>query len=132
MTTDLKPYGYPTGVPIGSQVTVTIGRNTTDGNTLWRFEWEQFILDAKAALADQVEPTAVFGPFKGEGVWEGEREESAVWILIAGRHASISHIDEALGKVADIYGQDAIAWSFGPNFLAIPARNKPVSLPARL
>ena len=120
MTTDLKPYGYPTGVPVGSQVTVTIGRNTTRGKTLFRFEWEQFILDVKAALADQVEPTATFGPFTGEGVWEGEREESAVWILIAGRHASISHIDEVLAKVAAIYEQEAIAWSFGPNLLAKP------------
>jgi hypothetical protein len=120
MTTDLKPYGYPTGVPIGSQVTVTIGRNVGT-EPMDDADWETFAIATQYAVSEEVEPTATYGAFVGNGGWEDTPEESAVLIFIAGRHASIATLDRALAQVADAFDQDAIAWSFGPNHLARPA-----------
>jgi hypothetical protein len=105
-------------IPAGSQVTVTIGRNGDNLRGMPLGEWHDFQSIVTGVLRDQLTPTAEFGPFEGSGVWEGVVEDSAVLIVLAGRPGSVVTLANALTRVAREFGQDAIAWTFGPNLLS--------------
>jgi hypothetical protein len=109
-------------VPAGSQVTVTIGRNVLR-KPLGGANWAAFQSDVKDRLSALLIPSAVFGPFIGRGEWEGVSEESSVLILLSQYTTDRRNIDSILAGLAETYGQDAIAWSYGPNLLATPARD---------
>jgi hypothetical protein len=106
-----------THVPVGSQVTVTIGRNVGD-RPMFAFEWNDFKRCLADLLGDVVAPTLTFGPFKGTGEWEGVAEESSVLIVITGRAVDPARLSGRLVHLARAFNQDAIAWSYGPNLLA--------------
>lgn len=104
-------------IPAGSQVTVTIGRNvgTSPLDTLL---WSAFQTDVSNRVGVALGATLVFGPFIGTGEWEGVTEESAVLVFISGPAIPVRAIDTQLKDIAGWYGQDAIAWTYGPNLLA--------------
>lgn len=104
-------------IPPGSLLTVTIGRNV--GNRpLWSHEWREFQSAVSDAVTDLLHPSASFGPFHGTGEWEGVSEDSAVFTFLTAYPAGVKAVDERLAQLADMYGQDAIAWSFGTARLA--------------
>lgn len=106
-------------IPAGSQVTVTIGRNVGDV-PMHDGRWGSFIIDVFAAVKSVCGLAMSFGPFFGEGEWEGVREESSVRIFVTSLSAPAEELEALLGQLAAEYQQDAIAWSFGPNQLALP------------
>jgi hypothetical protein len=111
-----------THVPVGSQVTITIGRNVGDV-PMDDAEWSHFKALVDLAVPGNLAPSLDLGWFTGHGEWtdsDGHRvvEESAVRILISGKAVSPTHWTACLSIIADVYGQDAIAWSYGPNLLA--------------
>ena len=118
-----------THVPVGSLVTITIGRNVPAGGSgsqlpgvtvpMSEARWQAFqdsvrylILEGRCDAAD------VFGPFAGHGVWDGVREDSVTFTGITARPFSPASLDNALSYLARCYDQDAIAWSYGPARLA--------------
>lgn len=106
-------------VPPGSQVTVTIGRNIGD-TPMHRLYWEGFQDTVASAVRDLLRPTLTFGPFTGDGEWDGVTETSSVLIAVTSYPASVDAVEARLAGIAADYDQDAIAWSFGPNLLATP------------
>lgn len=119
---DVLPLQSDTFVKPGSQVVVTVGRGTGfDGDRmLWAIEWTELQDTVRQALTDLLSPTSVFGPFTGEGEWGGKREECSVVIALSRYPASVKTIDNRLAQIARDYGQEAIAWTHGPAFLATP------------
>lgn len=113
-----------TFVPPGSQVTVTVGRNV-GATPMPEDEWQGLQASVRTAVADYFEPAMTFGPFVGTGEWEGIVEESAVEIFVTKYPGSVKGFESRLSTLAEIYGQDAIAWSFGPNLLALPQDASP-------
>jgi hypothetical protein len=102
-------------------LTVTIGR----GIGILPMDdvlWQEFRNTVREHLANLLRPTDVFGWFDGVGVWEGQPEESAVLTMIVGYTTRQAHVDSVLSALAERFSQDAIAYSFGPGNLAVPAR----------
>jgi len=113
------PRRVDTFVPPGSQVTVTIGRNL-GSEPMSPHDWADFQSLTTQAARDLLAPTLTFGPFTGSGEWDDVVEESAVFIFVSHYPASVRAVESKLVAVASEFGQDAIAWSFGPNLLATP------------
>jgi hypothetical protein len=110
-----------THVPVGSQLTITIGRNqaTALGTApMAEGPWAGFKSLVSLVVVNHLAPTLDFGWFTGEGQWEGVTEESAIRVIVTGKAIAPDRLDLLLGVIADTYGQDAIAWSYGPNLLA--------------
>lgn len=112
----------PTHVPVGSQLTVTIGRNIGT-RPMYRRTWEDFQDTVVGAIVDLTHPAHSFGPFTGDSTWTDDdgftvREESAVFTAVTGYPGAVDAIELQLSRIADAYGQDAIAWTYGPNLLA--------------
>lgn len=128
--TDTLPRVAPTHVPVGSQVTVTIGRNVSTGRPdpgregapavapMPSERWEDFTVAVAGALFDLTRYVDLFGPFTGEGEWDGVREESRAIIVLTRYPVAPDTLTARLAELARHYGQDAIAWSYGPNILA--------------
>lgn len=120
-------------IPAGSQVTITIGRNVRADHPLAgiqvperdaqvpmrRAAWHDFRATLATDVGYWVSPVATFGPFIGAGEWEGVAEESSVLILITGEPVTVGKLSAALIALAENFGQEAIAWTHGPNMLAI-------------
>jgi len=111
------PRPTATFVPSGSQLTVTIGRNV--GSTpMSDTEWDYFIRTVQGIIVDHFAPSLTFGPFYGTGEWQGVTEESAVITAVTHYPGSTEQFGTRLADIARTFGQDAIAWSFGPSMLA--------------
>lgn len=107
-----------THIPVGSLVTVTIGRNFADDpmTAMIASEWARFqtsITDLFHLLGGQT-----FGPFAGMGEWNGVVEDSAVITNVTSRPLDLDGFEIILRAIAAEFGQDAIAWSYGPARLA--------------
>lgn len=100
----------------GDQIFVTIGRNVGT-EPMSDHHWQKF----QDLLADRLGalllPTATFGPFYGRGEWDGVTEESAVFSLTVGYTTQVEHVESVLGQLADLFEQDAIAYSTAPTVL---------------
>lgn len=106
-----------THVPVGFQVTVTIGRNVSDKPMRYNL-WADFQTAIYGLVRDHFAPSITFGPFTGLGEWEGDTEESSVLIAVTSYPGDPAAFSERLSAIARWFGQDAVAWSYGPNLLA--------------
>jgi hypothetical protein len=107
-----------THIPVGSQVTITIGRNVGE-TPMSDSEWSHFLaLVDLFVTGDAFELRADFGWFDGQGVWASQQEDSAIRVFVTGKAVTPDFVSAALSVIADVYHQDAIAWSYGPNLLA--------------
>ncbi len=103
---------------------VTIGRNVGTNTRHDDGSWSDFQLAVVGNLSALLKPVSVFGPFLGSGSWTdaetGElvTEESAHFSIIPGYTAKVSDVESILSDLAARFGQDAIAFSFGPARLA--------------
>jgi hypothetical protein len=117
VATQTLPRPTETLVNAGELVTVSIGRNTPDGELHLEL-WQEFIGGALLAVAQNtVEP---FGPFRGTGYWEGKPEDAAVITGVVRYPFNEATLTERLTTLAARYGQEAIAWSHGENIHARP------------
>lgn len=125
-TPDAAPVKW---IKSGEQVVVTLGRNVGTepvSDSCWNARQEV----VWANILELLKPPAdrVFGPFIGEGSWTDETtgeffvEESAVFIVIAGYTEREDVVVDRFAKLAELYEQDAIAVSHGPNLLARRAK----------
>ena len=111
------PVVEDTHIPVGSLVTVTIGRNV--GTTpMVDAVWDTFRAQVRTVLSTLSDD--VFGPFDGVGEWDGVREESTTFTAVTNVPGNPSTVDEQLAMIAGWYAQDAIAWSYGAGRLARP------------
>lgn len=115
---DQLPRTVTSYVPPKSQVTVTIGRNV-GSEPMSEHDWRDFQSMITGTIRDLLAPSVSFGPFYGSGEWEGVTEESAVFTFVSHYPASVARVTERLGKVAEMFSQDAVAWSFGLDILAV-------------
>ena len=110
-----------THIPPGSQVTVAIGRNVGGNAELSLTEWFEFREMVGQLLRDTVGPTYT-AQYDGYAEWEGTVEESTTFIASGTTYpANIEHVDTGLAAIARAFGQTAIAWSYGPALMAVPA-----------
>lgn len=84
---------------------VTIGRNVGD-EPMEATEWLEF--REKVATAILRHGFTVLTEAVGEGFWEGDVEDSAIWVFTGEGTEYLLHNE--LGHLAYAYGQDAIAW----------------------
>ena len=103
-------------VPVGSLVTVTIGRNVGD-RPMTNLAWSTFRANVRANLDRELGGTT-FGPFDGLGQWDGLEEESTAFTHLSALPVSVKRLDNVLASLARLFEQDAIAWSYGQARLA--------------
>lgn len=126
-------------------ITVTIGRNVHPDHHYASSQFPESTRNPEAPYVEQVPmrpgnwadfasrvygllrclPDAhVYGPFQGTGEWEGVPEDSITYTVTTSHPTILSDSDVAdtfgrlLGDIGQLYGQDAIAWSYGPAMLA--------------
>lgn len=104
-------------IHVGDLVTVTIGRNIGD-LPMRHSEWLRFQDHVRFVLRYDLEAD-IFGPFSGQGEWNGVTEESVVHTGIARKTCNTERFGEILTGLAHVFNQDAIAWSFGAGRLAV-------------
>lgn len=128
----ILPSVQDTHVPVGSLLTVTIGRNVRAGYSelaalgqlsgeqvpMRRKTWNEFQNQVRLEFIGRA--SDVFGPFHGTGEWDGVTEESAVFTAIVSTPFPPAEFDAAMARLASLYDQDAIAWSYGEARLARP------------
>lgn len=106
-------------VPPGSQLTVTIGRNLAHTTIpMSDSSWTQFEFDVLSLVDNYFSPTMRFGPFAGTGRWDGVEEESLMIVVVTSYPGNIRDFERHLRGIAASFGQEGIAWSYGPNKLA--------------
>ena len=101
----------------GDVLTVSIGRNV-GVLPMSDVDWQELRTTVRDHLSALLKPSDVFGWFDGHGVWDGVPEESAVLTMIVGYTTRHAHVDSTLVALAERFGQDAIAFSYGPGNLA--------------
>ena len=98
-------------------VTITIGRNFGDV-PMTASRWAGFKNDIQTVL-DNHYATVYVNAAAGRGTWEGVEEENATWV--AGLDAAfVPKVRERLSYLADVYEQDAIAYTVGTTDLVTP------------
>lgn len=112
------PTSADTHVPVGSLVTVSIGRNVGD-TPMAEGAWAEFISEVSLYVGGITRATARYGPFLGTGEWNGVAEDTATLTFITGRPVAPSDLGDILSALSRLFNQDAIAWSYGPAFLAL-------------
>lgn len=121
-----------THVPVGSLVTVTIGRDVQAHSVhaaddaagvgpMHDTAWANFRNNVRNTL-EGLDVQLVCDGFIGHGEWEGHAEESAAFVGLATRPFDPTFLGELLECQARRFSQDAIGWSYGPGNLARRSR----------
>lgn len=109
-------------VKSGELLTVTIGRNVGD-EPMSLAAWRDFQDTLVLHVTNVLKPSLQFGPFFGEGSWQGVTEQSVVFTFVVGYTTSVDDVNSVLTGLAIRFGQDAIAYASGTARLAeVPAQ----------